>query len=150
MGTRRIPVTVCNVPAFITGEVLASFHSAYGRVEETILLSSTTGTADEDYTFRLCLTREGFQAIPETIIGRERQMMVVLESRRPGCWGYKELGHIAKFCPPKTSRMLQPPQPPQPPQPLQPPSSVSSQPRRRKEKIRVRSSPKPTIVPKLM
>ena len=99
MGTRRIRVTVCNVPAFIPGEVLASFLSAYGCVEEIILLRSTAGTAYKDYTFRLCLTRKGFQAIPETIISRERQMMV--ECRRPRCWGCKRLSHFAKFCPQK-------------------------------------------------
>ena len=38
MGTRRIRVTISNVPAFITSEVLASFLSAYGRVEEVSLL----------------------------------------------------------------------------------------------------------------
>ena len=62
------------------------------------------GTAYGDYTFRSCLTREGFQAIPETIISRERQMMVVVEGRRPRCWGCRQLGHIAKFCSPKDQR----------------------------------------------
>ena len=28
LGTRKIKVTICNVPAFITGEVLAAFLSA--------------------------------------------------------------------------------------------------------------------------
>ena len=56
MGTHRIRVTVCNVPAFITGEVLASFFSAYRRVEE-VTLRSFAGTAYGDY---MCLTREGF------------------------------------------------------------------------------------------
>ena len=92
---------VCNIPAFITGEVLASFLSAYGRVGEINLLCSAAGTAYGDNTFRLCLTREGFQAIPEIIISRGRQMMMVVEERRPRCWGYKQLGHIAKFCPQK-------------------------------------------------
>ena len=32
MGTLRVRVTICNVPAFLTGEVPASFLSAYGRV----------------------------------------------------------------------------------------------------------------------
>ena len=147
MGTRRIRVTVCNFLEFITGEVLASFLSAYGRVKKINLLRSTARTAYGDYTFRLCLTREVFQAIPETIISRERQKMVVVEGTRPRYWDCKQLGLIAKFCPPlQTSRTLQPPQSPQL---LQPPSSVSSQPRRRKEKIRVRSSAKPTIIPKL-
>ena len=68
-GTRRIRVTICNFPAFIT-EVLAAFLSAYGCVEEINLLRSTAGTAYGDYVFRMCLTREGFQAIPETIVSR--------------------------------------------------------------------------------
>ena len=100
-GTRRICVTVCNVPAFITGEILASYLSAFGRVEEFNLLRSSAGTAYGDYTFRLCLTRDGFQAIPETLVSRDRQMMVVVEGRQPRCWGCKQVGHIAKFCPPK-------------------------------------------------
>ena len=72
LGTRRVRVTVCNVPAYITGEVLASFLSAFGRVKEINLLISAVGTAYGEYTFRLCLTREGFQAIPEVIVSRER------------------------------------------------------------------------------
>ena len=101
MGTRRIRVTVCNAPTFVIGEVLVSFLSAYGRVEEVTLLRSTTGTPYGDYVFRLCLTREGFQAIPETIFSRGTQMMVVVEGRRPRCWGCKQLGLIATFCPHK-------------------------------------------------
>ena len=101
MGTRRIRVTVCNVPATVTGEVLAAFLCRYGRVEESNLLRSASGTAYGDHVFRLCLTREGFQAIPEIIISRGRQMMVVVEGRRPRCWSCKQLGHISKFCPQK-------------------------------------------------
>ena len=100
-GTSRLPVTVCNVPAFITGECLAAYLSAYGQVEEINLLSSPAGTAYGDYTFRLCLTRDGFKAIPETLISGDRQMMVVVEGRRPRCWACIEIGHIAKFCPRK-------------------------------------------------
>ena len=100
LGTRRIRVTICNVPAFIT-EVLAAYLSAFGRVEEINLLRSTAGTADGDYVFRMCLTREGFQTIPEIIVSRERQMMVMVEGRRPRCWSCKQLGHISKFCPQK-------------------------------------------------
>ena len=98
-GARRLRVTVCNVPAIITGEVLAAFLSAYGHVEEFNLLRSPAGTAYGDYAFRLCLTRDGFKAIPETLICGDRQMMVMVEGRRPRCWGCKQIGHIAKFCP---------------------------------------------------
>ena len=98
-GTRRLCVTVCNVPAIITGEVLAAYLSAYGQVEEFNLLRSPAGTAYGHYAFRLCLTRDGFKAIPETLISGVRQMMVVVEGRRPRCWGCKKIGQIAKFCP---------------------------------------------------
>ena len=87
-GTGRLRVTVCNVPAYISGDFLASYLSAYGKVEIN-LLRSPAGTASGDYTFRLCLTRDGFKAIPETLISGDRQMMV-------------EIGHIAKFCPQET------------------------------------------------
>ena len=109
LGTRRIRVTICNVPAFLTGEVLAAFLSSYGNVEEITLLRSAAGTAYGDYVFRMCLAREGFQSIPETIVSRGRQMMVIVEGRRPRCWSCKQLGHIAKFCPKKD-----PPQAPAP------------------------------------
>ena len=98
-GTRRLRVTVCNVPATITGEVLAAYLSAYGNVEEFNLLRSPAGTAYGDYAFRLCLTRGGFKAIPEPLICGDRQIMVMVEGRRPRCWGCKQIGHIAKFCP---------------------------------------------------
>ena len=67
-GTRRVRVTVCNVPAFLTDEILASFLSANGRVEDVSRLRSTAGTVHGDYVFRICLIREGFQAIPHTIL----------------------------------------------------------------------------------
>ena len=51
MGTWRIQVTICNVLAFITGDVLASFLSAYGRVEEVSLLRSVDRIASEDCVF---------------------------------------------------------------------------------------------------
>ena len=100
-GTRRVRVTICNVPAHITGEVLAAYLSSYGQVEEFNLLRSPTGTAYGDYAFRLCLTRDGSKAIPETLISGDRQMIVMVEGRRPRCWSCKQIGHISKFCPEK-------------------------------------------------
>ena len=96
MGTRRVRVTMCNVPAFLMGDVLASYLSKYGRVEEVALQRSANGTAYGDYTFRICLSREGFQAITEIIISRDRQMMIIVESRRPRCWNCKQLGQRNK------------------------------------------------------
>ena len=43
LGTRRIRVSISNVPAFITGEVLAAFVSAFGRVEEKPLENDSRG-----------------------------------------------------------------------------------------------------------
>ena len=100
-GTRRLRVTICNVPAHITGEVLAAYLSSYGQVEDFNLLRSPAGTAYRDYAFRLCLTRDGFKAIPETLISGDRQMIVMVEGRRPRCWSCKQIGHISKFCPEK-------------------------------------------------
>ena len=56
MGTRRVRVTVCNVPTFFTGEILALFLSAFGRVEDVLQLWSAAGTANGDYVFQICLT----------------------------------------------------------------------------------------------
>ena len=85
IGDFQLRVTVCNVTAFITGKVLASFLRAYERIEEVSLLRSAAGTAVGDYMFRICLTREGFQAVPDRINNRDKQMTVVVEGRRPRC-----------------------------------------------------------------
>ena len=100
-GTRRLRVTICNVPASITGEVLAAYLSSYGQVEEY-----NPGTAYGDYAFRLCLTRDGFKAIREILISGDRQMIVMVEGRRLRCWSCKQIGHISKFCPEKTENAV--------------------------------------------
>ena len=137
-GTRRLRVTICNVPAHITGVVLAAYLSSYGQVEEYNLLRSPAGTAYGDYAFRLCLTRDGFKAIPETLISGDRQMIVMVEGRRPRCWSCKQIGHISKFCPekPENTQQQQQQQQQQQLQKQPPPPSV----RQRRPKTRVRPS----------
>ena len=66
---------------------MASYISAFGRVEEMTQLRATARTADGDHVFRLCLNREGFQDILDTLYFRDRQMMVMVEGRRPRCKG---------------------------------------------------------------
>ena len=43
MGTRRVRVTVYNVPAFLRGKILPSFLSTYSHIEDVSLLQSTVG-----------------------------------------------------------------------------------------------------------
>ena len=99
MGTQRICVTVCNVPATLLGNVVAFFLSAFDKVEEVTQLRAATGTAHGDYVFRMCLNREGFQAIPNIIFCQDRQMMVVVEGRWLHCWHCKQVSHLTKACP---------------------------------------------------
>ena len=88
---------VCKVAANLTGDILASFLSTYDRVEGVRQLRATaTMTARGDNVFLACLNREGFQAIPGTIHLQDRQMMVMVEGRRPHCWNCKQIGHLAK------------------------------------------------------
>ena len=60
MVTRRVRVTVCNVPAFLTEKILALFLSAYGCIEDVSQLQSTARTANGDNVFQICRSREGF------------------------------------------------------------------------------------------
>ena len=121
MGTRRIRLTLCNVPANLPREVVASYLSAFGRVEEMTQLRAfgqveemtqlraISGATHADYTFRLCLGREGFQAIPDPLYFRYRQMLAVVKSKRPRCWNCKQVGHLAKVCPQKAADLVQRP-----------------------------------------
>ena len=72
-------------------------------------LRATAGTAHGDYAFWLCLDKKGFQAIPDTLYFRDRQMMVVVEGRRSHCWNCKHIGHFAKICPQKAADTIQQP-----------------------------------------
>ena len=101
--TRRIRVTICNVPANLPGNVVASFLSAYGKMEYVAQLRVTAGTAHEDNMFQLCLNKEGFQAIPDTINYQDKQTMVAVEGKQPHRWNCKQLGHLTKVCPQKAS-----------------------------------------------
>ena len=109
MGTRRIRVTVCNVTANLSGDVLASYLNAFGRMEEMTQLHATARTVHGDYTFQLYLDREGFQAISDTLYFRDRQMMVVVEGRRSRCRSYKQVGHLAKVNLQRTADLVQRP-----------------------------------------
>ena len=76
MGTRRISVTVYNVPVGLTGHVLTSFLRAPER-----------------------LKGDGFHAILNGIHFSRRRLMVVVEGRKPYCWHCKQFEHLAKSYP---------------------------------------------------
>ena len=78
-------MTVCNIPADLPSHVLASFLSAYGRADEVTPLRDNTGRAHGDHAFHICLKRDGFQAIPNSITFKGRQMMVVMKGKGPHC-----------------------------------------------------------------
>ena len=91
-----------------------SFLGVYGRVEAISQLQAAAGTSHGDDVFRACLDRVGFQAIP--IYHKDRQMMVVIEGKRPHCWNCKQVGHIAKVCPRKAPNEVKTTQLPNPPE----------------------------------
>ena len=63
--------------------------------------------------FRVCFDREGFQAIPDTIHHKDRQMMVVVEGRWPHCWNCKHSATLQKFALTKEAETTQPPKAPE-------------------------------------
>ena len=98
-GKREIKVTVCNVPLQLNGDVLAVYLSVYANVEEVMQIRLADGMAHGDYMLNICMDREGFQAVPLILTYKDQQIMMVMEGRWPFCW----LGHLARFCPQKTS-----------------------------------------------
>ena len=99
MGTRRIRVTVCNVPTDLSRDMLAAFLNSYGKVEDVFSIITSSGLIHGDYVLKICLKRDGFQAIPDAINYKDRQLMVVVDGRRQHFWSCKQVGHLAKFCP---------------------------------------------------
>ena len=59
-GTKRIKVTVCNIPVQLNGDVLAAYMNAYGSVEAVTAVCSADGTAHGDFVLDICLNRAGF------------------------------------------------------------------------------------------
>ena len=98
-GTRRLRVTICNVPAIITGEVLAAYLSAFGQVEEFNLLRSPAGTAYGDYAFRLCLTRDGFKPSLKCWSAGIGRWLCWWREDAPGAGGVSKLATSPSFAP---------------------------------------------------
>ena len=56
-----------------------------------------------DGTWRLCIDRESFQAIPHIPTHKDQQIIVIIEGKWPLFWSCKQLGQLARYCPQKTS-----------------------------------------------
>ena len=95
---------MCGIPIQLNGDVLAAYLSKYGEVDDVTLARSPARTAHGDYVINMGLNREGFQVIPHIIKFQDRNMMVIVESKRPLCWSCKQLGHFSRSCP-QTSKM---------------------------------------------
>ena len=101
-GKRRIKVTVCNVSMLLNGDVLASYISSYGGVEDYTLITSAHGTAYGDNSFTMILDRGGFNSIPHIISYRDTIITIIVEGRKPLCRHCKQLGHFSRSCPQRT------------------------------------------------
>ena len=103
------------VPKNLPSDYFASFLSIYGQVEEAVSLRGGSGMANGDYAFTLCLKREGFQAILDTIQFRNLKLLMVVEGRRANCWLCCQPWHLDKDCPDKAdgNKALEQPAPPE-------------------------------------
>ena len=111
MGMRRTKVVIHNGPVDLAGDYFAFFLSTYDQVEEVIPLRDGTGMANGDYTFILCLKRERFQRIPDTIQFRNQKLSIIVEGRRPHYWPCRQPRHLAMEWPVKADGNKAPEQP---------------------------------------
>ena len=102
---RWFKVTVCCVPMQLNGDILAAYMSAYCSVEMSAVHSANR-MVHGDFLLDICLNRESFQAIPHILTYKDQQMMVVVVDKRPLCWSYKQLGHLSKAYPQKTTNKI--------------------------------------------
>lgn len=89
------------VPIDISEDRLGAFFAQYGKVEWVAGIVSKAGIATGDVLIEITLTRKNFNDIPNIIMCRDRQMLVVVEGRKPNCWACRISGHMAKACPGK-------------------------------------------------
>ena len=81
VASRITKVPVHNVLMDLPGNVQALFLNDNCRVEEVTPLRGEIGTVIGDYSFLLCLIREGFQASPDSIQFKNQYSIVVKRAR---------------------------------------------------------------------
>lgn len=93
MGTRKISVTLHEVPMVLTEERLGVF-SKYGEVEDVSASARKMGIVTGDYLLQITMSRKYFMDIPDILSCRGRNILVIVEGRRPHCWFFGVVGHL--------------------------------------------------------
>ena len=70
-------------------------------------MAVSSGMGYRDYVFKTRLKRDGFQAIPDAINYKDRQLMEMVEGKKSHCLSCKQVGHLVKSCPQKTEAINQ-------------------------------------------
>lgn len=101
MGSRRTKVTIHGVPVDIPEDRMGTFFAKYGEVNALI---SKAAIAKDDLEVQVTVSRESFGEIPNTLVCRDKRMLVVIVGRRQYCWPSSASGHMAKECPDKSTQ----------------------------------------------
>ena len=77
METWKIKVTVSNILVALQSHVLASFL----QIEDFNAAQDAVGAMIGDFSFLMCLEREGFDTIPNIIMNNNWHMRVIVKGR---------------------------------------------------------------------
>lgn len=78
-----------------------AFFAQYGKVAKFVGVISKGGIATDDIAIEIRLTHRRFNDINNTLICREKRMLVMVEGRRPYYWSCGASGYMAKTFPGK-------------------------------------------------
>lgn len=78
---------------------MGAFFAKYGKVEEFADVINKGGIATDDIAIEIPLTRRSFNDITNTLMCREKRMLVVVEGRRPYYWSCGASGYMAMAFP---------------------------------------------------
>ena len=104
MGKRRIKVTVWNVLIQISGDVHAAYLSEYADVEDVTTAQSTWWDGIQWLFFNHVPKKKWIPGHSPNVGLRRASHDGIVEGRRFQCWNCKQLGHISRSCPQKTTQ----------------------------------------------